>query len=391
MSTTIEACVESASAALRSVSLSGTARPAKPRPIGMRGFDAAHIVCVHVDGFFASVEQALHSRLRGKAVVVGREKVVSASYEAKLQGVTSGMTLDEILEHCPKATVVSGRYNTYAKYAERVRQILEFFCPAVDADRQHGFYLDFFGSPWLTADYSGMLRRLQLEILKNTGLSVSVGAARTRVVAAIASRLVRPRGLRVIEPGTEEDFLASLPVDALDGIGGIDAGDLRKRGISTVGELRRVPLAALEAAYGDTLGRQTWENSRGLDCADPRLDAKPGYFSREVAFDCGAIDAEYHNVLLEYLCERIHCALRDDCRQARAIEVRIQYSDRFTASQSLRLASTANGDDEVLTAACGLLRTLLTRPVAVHSLAVCVRGAADSCTFSSLPATAAIA
>ena len=207
-----------------------------------------NIVHVDVDAFFASVEQVLDPKLRGKPVLVGRGVVASASYEAKACGVKTAMSFRDALRICPKALVVPGQYEHYADFAERVRRILETYTPAVETAALDDFYLDFAGTERLYPNYEAALRRVQSDVLEQTGLSVSVGAARTKVVASIASRLERPRGFRMIAPGTEEDFLTPLPVEKLHGIGHVHAGMLAERGIATIGELRLVPRAALEAA-----------------------------------------------------------------------------------------------------------------------------------------------
>src|SRR5258708_2565574 len=146
--------------------------------------------------------------------------------------------------------------------------ILKSFTPAVDPDSDHGFYLNFFGSPLLQQDFPGTLRRLQLEILKLTGVNVSIGAATSRIAAATASRVELPGNLRIVPSGTEADFLADLPVEALHGLNGIDARDLRRRGIATIAQLQRVPRPALASLYGATLGSQIWRNSRALDAIE---------------------------------------------------------------------------------------------------------------------------
>ena len=146
-----------------------------------------------------------------------------------------------------------------------LRSILESYTPAVDPDGHHGFYLNFFASPYLETDFSGTLRRLQLEILKQTGLAASIGAARTKVAAAVASRMEFPGGLRILASGTEAVFFESLPIEALHGIGPVNASDLRRRGISTISELRRVPLPALQSVYGEALARKIWHHARAVD------------------------------------------------------------------------------------------------------------------------------
>src|SRR5882672_5265605 len=211
----------------------------------------SNIVHVDVDAFFASVEQVLNPRLRGKPVLVGRGCVASASYEAKFCGVRTAVSFREALRVCPKAIVVPGQYEHYADYAERVRRILETYTPAVETAALDDFYLDFAGTERLYPDFRGTLLRLQMEIFQQTGLSVSVGAARTKVVAAIASRLERPRGFRLIAPGTEQEFLAPLPVEKLHGVGHVHASMLAERGVTTIAELSRVPRPALEAAFGE--------------------------------------------------------------------------------------------------------------------------------------------
>ena len=200
-----------------------------------------HIVHVDVDAFFASVEQVLNPKLRGKPVLVGRGVVASASYEAKFRGVKTAMSFRDALRLCPKAIVVPGQYEHYADFAERVRRILETYTPAVETAALDDFYLDFAGTERLYPDYEATLHRLQAEILGKTGLSVSVGAARTKVVASIASRLERPRGFRIVNPGEEELFLAPLPVEKLHGIGHTHAAALAERGVATIGQLSLIP------------------------------------------------------------------------------------------------------------------------------------------------------
>jgi DNA polymerase IV len=341
-----------------------------------RGADAQHhkaipnIVHVDVDAFFASVEQVLNPTLRGKPVLVGRGVVASASYEAKACGVKTAMTFREAMRICPQAVVVAGQYEHYADYAERVRRILETFTPAVETAALDDFYVDFAGTERLYPDYETALRRLQMEVLEQTGLSVSMGAARTKVVASIASRLERPRGFRMIAPGTEEEFLTPLPVEKLHGIGHVHAGTLAERGISTIGELRKVPRAALEAAFGDVIGRQIWERARGLDGREVMLPSTPKSVSRETTIEGGTIDTEFLGGLIEYLSERIGATLREYGRQARTIGLRIRYVDQFSAHQTMRVARPTNDERELLTAAKELFEKLFTRRVAVRLVGV---------------------
>lgn len=371
----MEACVETAFPAPSPSPISLPEEPVQPsqaQPAPSCGGPIPNIVHVDVDAFFASVEQVLNPKLRGKPVLVGRGVVASASYEAKLQGVKTAMTFREALRLCPKAIVVPGQYEHYADYAERVRRILETYTPAVETAALDDFYLDFAGTERLYPDFRGTLLRLQMEIFQQTGLSVSVGAARTKVVAAIASRLERPRGFRLIAPGTEQEFLAPLPVEKLHGVGHVHASMLAERGVTTIAELSRVPRPALEAAFGEVIGGQIWERARGLDGREVMLPATPKSISRETTVEGGTIDTEFLGGLIEYLCERVGSTLRDYGRQARSIGLRIRYVDHFSAHQTLRLTKPSNDERALHTTAMELFQKLFTRRVAVRLIGVTV-------------------
>src|SRR5881394_2892985 len=331
-----------------------------------------NIVHVDVDAFFASVEQVLNPRLRGKPVLVGRGVVASASYEAKFRGVRTAMSFREALGICPKAAVVPGQYEHYADFAERVRRILETYTPAVETAALDDFYMDFAGTERLYPDYEAALRRLQAEIFGRTGLSVSLGAARTKVVASIASRLERPRGFRMVTPGDEEAFLTPLPAEKLHGIGHVHAGALAERGIATIGQLRQVPKAALQAAFGEASGQQIWERARGLDGREVLLPSTPKSVSRETTIEGGTIDTEFLGGLIEYLSERIGSTLREYGTQARTIGLRIRYVAQVSAHQTVRLTEPTNDERELLSAAKELFGKLVTRRVAVRLAGVSV-------------------
>ena len=331
-----------------------------------------HIVHVDVDAFFASVEQVLNPQLRGKAVLVGRGVVASASYEAKFRGVKTAMNFRDALRLCPKAIVVPGQYEHYADFAERVRRILETYTPAVETAALDDFYLDFAGTERLYPDYEAALRRLQAEILDCTGLSVSLGAACTKVVASIASRLARPRGFHIVPPGTEEEFLAPLPVEKLHGVGHTTTAALAERGVSTIGQLRLIPKPVLKAAFGEVAGTQLWERARGLDGREVLLPSTPKSVSRETTIEGGTIDTEFLGGLLEYLTERLGRTLREYGKQARILGVRLRYVDHYAAHQTLRLLQPTNDERALLVAAQELFRKLFTRRVAVRHLGVSV-------------------
>lgn len=333
------------------------------------------IVHVDVDAFFASVEQVLNPKLRGKAVLVGRGVVASASYEAKRRGVRTAMSFREALRLCPQAVVVPGQYEHYARFAERVRRILEGYTPAVETAALDDFYLDFRGTERLYPDFAATLRRMQDEVLQKTGLGVSVGAATSKTVAGIASRMKRPRGFQIVEPGREEEFLEPLPVEKLPGIGRTHAATLGERGVRTIGELRRIPMGALEAVFGAVVGRQVWERARGVDGRAVEAARGPNTaksISRETTVEGGTIDTEFLGGLMEYLSERIGSTLRDGQRQARTLGLRLRYADHLTEQRTVRLPQATNDERELLAAARKLFGEMFTRRVAVRLVGLSV-------------------
>ena len=226
------------------------ARLASPREA-----NAPAIVHVHAESFFAAVEQAENPRLRGRGVlVVGGEVVASASPEAASRGVVAGMTIRDARKTCPNAIVIPGEYARYAEYAERVRRILEEYCPSVEMTACGSFYLDFLDAPPPFSVFEAKLRRMQADILGQTGLSVAVGAGTSRLVAALAAREHRPCGLRIVARGEERAFLAPLPPEKLRGIGTGTISALRQGGIATLGELQRIPKPVLAASFGALVG-----------------------------------------------------------------------------------------------------------------------------------------
>jgi len=205
-----------------------------------------------------------------------------------------------------------------------------------------------------------------------TGLGVSVGAATSKLVASVASRLKRPRGFRIVPPGTEEDFLAPLPVEKLHGVGHAHTQTLAERGIETVGELRQVPLGALVAAFGEVVGRQLWERARGRDPRAVLTPPEPKSISRETTIEGGTIDVEFLCALLEYLAERVGTTLREHHRQARTIALRLRYTDFLSAARSARLTPATNDEKSLHAAAMELFRALYTRRVALRFVGISV-------------------
>jgi DNA polymerase-4 len=347
-----------------------SAAPAQAKPAANSTGPFPSVVHVVLNSFFASVEQALNPKLLGRPVLVGRKALASLSTEARVMGVRPTMTVDEALEICPNAVVVPGRYGKYAEYAERVRRILETYTPKVEAGSRDDFYLDFAEADLRNSDFRGTLLRLQMDVFDQTGLSASVGAASTRVVAEIASQVDGPRGFRIVPPIAEQEFIAPLAIERLPGLGAEHASLLEMSDVQTIAKLRRVPRPALEATFGGLLGGRIWNAARGRDGNEKFSTAPLRSVSRETTIDAGTIDPEHLNRMIGYLCDRICSALRESGSEARSVGLAIAYVDQYSAKQSSCLMKPTDASLDMQEAARNLCKNLFTRHVKVSRIRV---------------------
>jgi DNA polymerase IV len=239
--------------------------------VGRAAARVPQIVHVHVDSFYAAVEQALNPRLRGKAVVVlGGGAVASASLEAQRLGVVAGMTIREARKLCPKAIFVPGERSRYAEFAGRLRRIFETYPAGVEMTAFGSFYLDFSTPTRSGTEFEAILYRMQSEILGQTGLNSSVGAGTSKLVAVLAAHQHRPGGFRIVRPGTESEFLRPFSIETLRGIPSAYLSAVSQSGIETIGQLQRIPKPVLTAAFGAEMGERIWESARGCGSGDDR-------------------------------------------------------------------------------------------------------------------------
>ena len=369
----MSACVESVFPSLSPVSISRPAAsttPLQAKPAANFTGPMPNVVHVSLDSFFASVERSLNPKLQGRPVLVGRKALASFSTEARMMGVRPTMTTAEALALCPSAVVLPGRYGKYAEYAEQVRQILQTYTSAVEAGSRDDFYLDFGKTNLIDRDFRGTLLRLQGDVFEQTGLSISLGAARTRVVAEIASQIDGPRGFRIVPPIAEAEFIAPLPIDRLPGLGTRHTSLLAASGVHTIAALRRVPRQAVMTAFGKMLGERIWNAARGRDFSNKLPAASRGSISRETTIEGGTIDPGHLQQMIGYLCDRVSATLHESCRAASSIGLDIAYVDQYSAKQSLRLLRPTSVSMDLQEAARNLCKHLFTRPVKVHRIRV---------------------
>ncbi|NNE74245.1 MAG: DNA polymerase IV, partial [Acidimicrobiales bacterium] len=216
---------------------------------------AATILHADLDAFYASVEQRDNPALRGKPVLVGGGVVLACSYEAKARGVRTAMTGRQARELCPNAIVVNPRMEAYSEASKRVFEIFDETTPLVEGISIDEAFLDVGGLRRLVGDPTFIARRLRQRVRDEVGLAITVGVARTKFLAKVASGVGKPDGLLVVEPEGELDFLHPLPVQKLWGVGPVTAEKLRNKGIETVAQVAETHSATLVSILGPGAGR----------------------------------------------------------------------------------------------------------------------------------------
>ncbi len=326
------------------------------------------ILYLDLDAFFASVEQLKTPSLRGKPVVVGTGCIASCSYEARRFGLSAGMSIRQARRLCPGAVVLPGDQRAYQAFGERVFDLCRDLSPAVETYLDEA-YCDLTGTLRLNGDARGAARELKSRIRAETGLSATVGIARNRMIARLAAGSVKPDGLGVIEPGSEEAFLVGRPVRDLPGVGWKTARLLSKLNVDTVADLREVPRFALRRLLG-RLGDVLYERCRGRDTRVVAEREIPKSISRETTFHRPTADGAEIGGMLYYLTERAARFLRTRGLEARTVAVRIRHSDLRGAAASETLAQPTALDPVLFHLAARLLRTVWKRRVGLRQVGV---------------------
>jgi DNA polymerase IV len=319
---------------------------------------SAAILHVDMDAFFVSVELLERPELRGQPVVVGgrpdeRGVVSAASYEARRYGIQSAMPLGTAGRLCPHAVFLEPRHELYAGWSDRVAAILAEFSPVVEMASIDEAYLDLAGTERLHSPALAAAHKLRRQIWEKTHLPCSLGLAATRLVAKVASDQAKPGGLLWVPAGSEEAFLAPLPVRRIPGIGKVTEAALGALGIATVGQLARVPEEKLGQAFGQW-GAALYRKARGWDSYEFFIDAEPKSISHNRTFGFDVDDRETLDSTLSHLCQKAGKRLRDSGLYARTVTLTIRYAGFETVTRARTLREPSNLDSVFL----GVLRKL---------------------------------
>jgi DNA polymerase-4 len=303
----------------------------------------ATILHADLDSFYASVEQRDDPELRGRPVVVGGGVVLAASYEAKSYGVRTAMGGAQARRLCPQAVVVPPRMSAYSRASEAVFEVFRDTTPLVEAISVDEAFLDVSGLRRVSGTPVQIAARLRTEVRDRVGLAITVGIARTKFLAKVASQEAKPDGLLLVPPGRELAFLHPLPVRRLWGVGAVTADKLRAHGIETVADVAELSESMLASMVGGAMGRQLYALSRNID----RRRVTTGVRRRSVGAQRAlgragnSMSAAEVDAVVIGLIDRIAGRMRAAGRTGRTVTLRLRFDDfgRATRSHTLPWAT----------------------------------------------------
>jgi DNA polymerase IV len=313
------------------------------------------ILHADLDAFFASVEQRDEPRLRGRPVIVGGGVVLAASYEARAAGVRTAMGGRHARSLCPHAIVVPPRMSAYSEASKAVFEIFEDTTPLVEGLSIDEAFLDVRGLERLAGTPAEIAIRLRHRVRGEVGLPITVGIARTKFLAKVASGVAKPDGLLVVPPHDELGFLHPLPVERLWGVGRVTASKLRGRGITTVGQVARFDQSALVWMLGRAGGRQLHALAHNRDPRPVRVGRRRGSIGAQRALGARPRSRDEVDATLVALVDRVSSRLRAGRRVCRTVVLRMRFGDFSRATRSHTMPRATSGTRVILAAARELL------------------------------------
>jgi DNA polymerase IV len=312
-----------------------------------------------LDAFYASVEQRDDPRLRGRPVVVGGGVVLAASYEAKAFGIRTAMGGAQARRLCPQAVVVQPRFSAYAEASKAVFAVFEEAAPVVEGLSIDEAFLDVRGLGHISGSPREIAARLRRNIREQVGLPISVGVARTKFLAKVASGVAKPDGLLVVPPGAELAFLHPLPVERLWGVGRVTASKLRERGIATVGQVAELPEPALVSMVGRASGRKLHALAHNRDPRRVQVRRRRRSIGAQRALGRRPRSTDAIDAVLVALVDRVTRRLRAARRVCRTVMLRLRFDDFSRATRSHTMSQATSQTPTILATARGLLTTAM--------------------------------
>jgi DNA polymerase-4 len=319
----------------------------------------ATILHADVDSFYASVEQRDDARLRGRPVIVGAGVVLAASYEAKAYGVETAMGGALARRLCPDAIVVAPRMSAYSDASKALYRVFEDATPLVEGLSIDEAFLDVRGLRRLAGTPTEIAVRLRREVRARVGLPITVGVARTKFLAKVASGVAKPDGLLVVPPERELRFLHALPVERLWGVGAVTADKLHRLGITTVGQIAGLSESALVSMLGRATGRQLHALAHNRDPRPVQPRRRRGSIGAQRALGRSRRSADEIDVVLLGLVDRVTRRMRAAGRVGRTVVLRLRFDDFSRVTRSFTLRRATAETRTVVAVSRGLLATAM--------------------------------
>jgi DNA polymerase-4 len=297
----------------------------------------ATILHADLDAFYASVEQLLDPSLRGKPIAVGGGVVLAASYEARTFGVHGGMPGRRARELCPQLIFVGGHFKDYQRLGDAVMQVIGDFTPLVERISIDEAFADVAGCTHLFGPPAEIAQAIRQRVRAELGLPISVGVARTKHLAKIASQVAKPDGLVVVDPATELAFLHDLPVELMWGVGPVTKARLNEVGVLTIGQLARMPGQSLGRLLGPAAGEKLAALAWNRDPREIRTQARARSAGAQSALGRKPAHADVYRPALLHLADRIAGRLRAKSRAGRTVTVRVRFADLRAVTRSITL------------------------------------------------------
>ena len=317
------------------------------------------ILHADLDAFYASVELLLDPSLRGKPIAVGGGVVLAASYEARAFGVRGGMPGRRARELCPQLIFVGGHFKDYQRLGDAAIEVLDDFTPLVERISIDEAFADVAGCTHLFGSPAEIAIAIRRRVRAELGLPISVGVARTKHLAKIASQVAKPDGLVVVDPASELEFLHDLPVELMWGVGPVTKARLAETGIVTIGQLAETPGRSLERllgrAAGDKLAALAWNR----DPREIKTHRRAHSAGAQSAIGKKPAEERVFRPTLRHLADRVGSRLRAKSRPGRTVTVRVRFADLRSVTRSITLPAPISATAMLAEIAEDLVRGVL--------------------------------
>ena len=320
---------------------------------------AATILHADLDAFYASVEQLFDPSLRGKPIAVGGGVVLASSYEAKVFGVRSGMPGRLARELCPQLTFVNGHFKDYQRLGDAAIAVLNDFTPLVERVSIDEAFADVAGSTHLFGPPADIASAIRHRIRVELGLPISIGVARTKHLAKIASQVAKPDGLVVVDPRTELAFLHDLPVELMWGVGPVTRARLAQIDVHTIGQLARTSGRAIERLLGRAAGEKLTALAWNRDPREIKMHRRAHTAGAQSALGMQLPDTQVLRSTLRHLADRVAARLRAKSRPGRTVTVRVRFADLRAVTRSITLDAPVSATAILAEIAEELVRAVL--------------------------------